>query len=389
MSFTVSKIPNTISCSLSISNVIVGGSIMVSGSIIPARSGVTVALSYKSDGSWNTLATVTSVSDGSFSYSWKPTAVGSYQLKASWEGDNTYGGTTSDAVTARVTKISTTISCLVSPSEVAEGDLVTVSGSISPTVSGKTVTLTYKKPDSSMFTRTATTGSDGTYSDSYKIDAVGSWSVSTSWDGDSMHEGASSSSKSFTVKKKSTCLIATATYGSELSLEVQFLREFRDNTVSTTFAGSIFMTGFNEFYYSFSPAVASTISGNEALREVMKVILYPLIGILHLSSAVFSFFSFSSELGVVIAGLVASLLIAIVYVMPWVLLFSFLKKFSPSNKMIRLLCLAWISCAVAIALAEATTSSQLMMGTTGVFVLITMCLTTLTIVRAVTKRGIP
>ena len=52
------------------------------------------------------------------------------------------------------------------------------------------------------------------------------------------------------------CLIATAAYGSEMAPQVQFLRELRDNTVLQTQAGTSFMTGFNQFYYSFSPAVA-------------------------------------------------------------------------------------------------------------------------------------
>ncbi|MCZ2845259.1 MAG: hypothetical protein O2U61_01975, partial [Candidatus Bathyarchaeota archaeon] len=38
------------------------------------------------------------------------------------------------------------------------------------------------------------------------------------------------------------CVIATATYGSELSPEVSFLRIFRDQTVMSTFAGKQFMT---------------------------------------------------------------------------------------------------------------------------------------------------
>jgi len=196
-SFTVCKISSTISCEVSSSNLTIGGSIMVSGSISPARSGVTI--SYKSDGSWDSLTTVTSNSDGSYSYSWTPTSAGSYQLKASWEGDSSYSGATSSAVSVTVTKISTTISCFVSPSEVTEGGFVTVSDSISPTVSGRTVTLTYRKADGTTFNRTVTTASDGSYSDSSKPDAVGSWSVATSWDGDITHDGASSQSVSFTV----------------------------------------------------------------------------------------------------------------------------------------------------------------------------------------------
>ena len=48
------------------------------------------------------------------------------------------------------------------------------------------------------------------------------------------------------------CLIATAAFGSEMAPQVQFLRELRDDTVLQTESGSAFMTGFNQFYYSFS-----------------------------------------------------------------------------------------------------------------------------------------
>jgi peptide/nickel transport system substrate-binding protein len=44
------------------------------------------------------------------------------------------------------------------------------------------------------------------------------------------------------------CVIATATFGSELSPEVQFLRTFRDQKVMVTFAGSQFMVVFNASY---------------------------------------------------------------------------------------------------------------------------------------------
>ena len=47
------------------------------------------------------------------------------------------------------------------------------------------------------------------------------------------------------------CLIATAAFGSEMAPQVQFLREIRDGKVMTTEAGTAFMTGFNQFYYSF------------------------------------------------------------------------------------------------------------------------------------------
>ena len=73
------------------------------------------------------------------------------------------------------------------------------------------------------------------------------------------------------------CLIATAAYGSEMAPQVQFLRELRDNTVLQTQSGTAFMTGFNQFYYSFSPTVADYERENPAFKEAVKLSLTPML----------------------------------------------------------------------------------------------------------------
>jgi len=73
------------------------------------------------------------------------------------------------------------------------------------------------------------------------------------------------------------CLIATAAFGSELSPQVQFLREIRDNTVLQTESGTSFMTGFNQFYYSFSPVIADYERENPVFKEAVKLTLTPLL----------------------------------------------------------------------------------------------------------------
>ena len=76
------------------------------------------------------------------------------------------------------------------------------------------------------------------------------------------------------------CLIATATYGSELAPQVQFLREVRDNTLLSTESGSSFMTGFNSLYYSFSPAVADLERESPVFREAVKLFIAPMLSTL-------------------------------------------------------------------------------------------------------------
>jgi hypothetical protein len=80
--------------------------------------------------------------------------------------------------------------------------------------------------------------------------------------------------------QKSGCLIATATYGSELALQVQLLRELRDNTILETGSGLAFMARFNEFYYSFSPTVADWERQNSIFKEAVKFTLTPMLSTL-------------------------------------------------------------------------------------------------------------
>ena len=81
-------------------------------------------------------------------------------------------------------------------------------------------------------------------------------------------------------KEGGGCLIATAAYGTELSPQVQFLREIRDNTVMSTSTGASFMTGFNQLYYSFSPTIADMERENPMFQEVVRAFITPMISTL-------------------------------------------------------------------------------------------------------------
>jgi len=73
------------------------------------------------------------------------------------------------------------------------------------------------------------------------------------------------------------CLIATAAFGSEISPQVQSLRELRDNSLLQTNSGQTFMTGFNNFYYTFSPTIADWERQNSVFKEVVKISITPLL----------------------------------------------------------------------------------------------------------------
>ena len=78
------------------------------------------------------------------------------------------------------------------------------------------------------------------------------------------------------------CLIATAAFGSELSTQVQMLREVRDTQIMNTKVGAMFLSGFNQFYYSFSPTIADMERQSPAFKEFVKITITPLLTTLSL-----------------------------------------------------------------------------------------------------------
>ena len=80
------------------------------------------------------------------------------------------------------------------------------------------------------------------------------------------------------------CLIATATYGSEMATQVQQLREIRDNQLLNTKSGKSFVNSFNDVYYSFSPIVADYERENPVFREAVKLAITPMISTLSIMS---------------------------------------------------------------------------------------------------------
>jgi len=288
-------------------------------------------------------------------------------------------------------KTDTSISCSLSVATIRQGQNVTISGSITPNPGANNdVILEYSADGGSTWGTVATVKTDSAGSFSYVWSpSQGNYKVRSRWDGSATYNGATSSQQSLTVQPPG-CIIATATYGSEVSPEVQFLRGFRDGTVMSTFAGSGFMKVFNAWYYSFSPYVADFISKQPLLKESMKIVLYPLVGILHISASAYSLLSFNPELAIVATGLVASGLIGIVYFAPFSLITLVCmrrrRKFRFNISHLKGLTAIWIASIALICLAEATAAQPVMMVATAMLVLSTLTLSALATTQRVIQK---
>jgi len=119
------------------------------------------------------------------------------------------------------------------------------------------------------------------------------------------------------------CLIATAAFGSEMAPQVQFLREIRDNTVLQTQSGSTFMTGFNQFYYSFSPTIADYERENPAFKETVKIAITPMLT----SLAILNYVDIDSEEEMLGYGIGIILLnIGMYFIAPAAIIFKIRKR---------------------------------------------------------------
>ena len=105
------------------------------------------------------------------------------------------------------------------------------------------------------------------------------------------------------------CLIATATFGSELAPEVQKLREIRDNSLLQTESGTAFMNSFNGFYYLFSPIIADYERENPIFKEMVKITITPMIT----SLSILNHVEIDSEMEVLGYGISLILLNAVMY----------------------------------------------------------------------------
>ncbi|UTY61637.1 MAG: hypothetical protein HPQ69_07040, partial [Marine Group I thaumarchaeote] len=177
----------------------------------------------------------------------------------------------------------------------SSGDIVSIDGQVSGGNTGDFVALEIKNPSGeTILIRTVTLGDGGSFDLKFKIPESGE---SGSYDivanaqlgGQTITEtktisktNTQSTSSNTSSKEGGGCLIATATYGSELSPQVQLLREIRDNQLLNTESGTAFMSTFNDIYYSFSPIIADYERENPYFKEAVKIAITPMISSLSL-----------------------------------------------------------------------------------------------------------
>ena len=255
VSITVNKVTSTIT--LTGSNITYGADVSLTGTL-SVGSGKSVKI-YQG----NTLIdTVTTSTGGAFSKSVSGLAVGSYTFKASYDGDLTHEGVTSEDVTIIVSKTTPTITFATSSSIVYYGDTYTLSGTLSAG-SGKSV----KIYDGSTVIDTVITGEGGVFTKSMTASAIDTKSYSAVFEGDSDYDGVTSSAVTVYLKKimpsATFDLPSTGTAGTAFTISGTF--NFEGATLkilegaNETVVGTTIVSG-GEYSISLTKNVADTYS---------------------------------------------------------------------------------------------------------------------------------
>lgn len=203
-SFTVSKIPSTISITLNMTSLAIGGAVSVAGSISPSHPGVLVTIIYTRPDGTKVTRSVTTGTGSDYRDTYAPDRTGTWTVQASWSGDGDHAGASSGTVTLIVKSNPSSITLSLDRTSVNIDEPITVSGLISPPHPGVDVTITLTRPDGRTETKVVRTDSQSHYSASYSPDQAGSWSVVASWPGDQDHADASSPPYSFTVVRRTS-----------------------------------------------------------------------------------------------------------------------------------------------------------------------------------------
>ena len=221
------KKSTTLTCDVSPREVHLGLNVTVSGGLYPHLE-VPVTLTFiRPDGTSFQRSTWTSIGSwesAPYSYTFTPDMEGVWRVYASWPGNDEYYGDTTDMVNFTVLPpiILTRIYITLSRTELAVGETLEISGRLVAIVNGSEtplggmrVILEFDTPAElgSWEYRSAITGSDGTFSITFRPTSFGEWGVRAYWDGTENYAPYSTGWYSFTAHERKFPIVEAAVGG--------------------------------------------------------------------------------------------------------------------------------------------------------------------------------
>jgi outer membrane protein assembly factor BamB len=227
-SLIVNRASTTITISIDPSTTLCGDTTIINGTLQDEYntplSGQTIKLEFSADGgaSWNTIVTINTLTDGSYSYLWTPQEVGSYLIRAKYAGAFNYKPS-KETTSLTVVKGSSSAITILSATTVTYGQGVTISGVVSPPISDGTITLQWSIDNTDWNVIASGTPSDGIFTETWTPPYIGIFYMRALWSGNLNYNGSTSLSITLTVTKVSSSIVvlissSTISYGQTVTI---------------------------------------------------------------------------------------------------------------------------------------------------------------------------
>ncbi len=265
----VSKLPSSITCSLSTTTIRLGESVTITGRIEQGVAG-TVIIEAKLDDVWSELAQVQSSLNGSYSYQWTPSREGTFLLRAKWLGNTVYEAAISSEQALTVlstTGSETSIALWVAPTTTYVGCPVKLEGALTPPIGSVDVFLSMYFNGAWTTLTTVTADLEGRFAYNFTPSVAGIYRFKASWQGNVYYAGAESNAVTVTVVKRPSTLTLQASpslleYGQTVIIHGILQPAIHEAQVALTFTSP---SGTNStmlaqveddgtFSYTFSPS---------------------------------------------------------------------------------------------------------------------------------------
>jgi len=226
--WSVSKVGSLITLSLSLSNIVIGNQVVITGTVTnesnekPIANVEVIIQCTLGPIPVAPLTKVMTDENGNYDFTWTPPEAGTYIISASWNGDFDHEGARATR-TLTVNKASSLIALALSRYSAIKGDTVSVNGTLYP-AKATPISIEYTTPNGTITTKTVNSNTVGTFNDAFTADQVGEWTVKVSWTGDDLYEGTESSPATLIVTKVQSALSLTASpltvsVGEDVTLE--------------------------------------------------------------------------------------------------------------------------------------------------------------------------
>lgn len=141
----------------------------------------------------STVSTACALANGSCTANWTPTSPGVWTITALWGGDYSHPQSASDTSQVTVTGLSDSLNLTASPSNPNANQATTLTATVTPAVTGGTVSFSGSDTTGDSFTTSPTTCtvSTGSCTVQWFPSNNGSWTVTASWAGTNQYSPAS------------------------------------------------------------------------------------------------------------------------------------------------------------------------------------------------------